>query len=78
MNLSTVKWAQWDKTQPIRHKAGYFGDVPQANVLAWCRKTKPNTTKVHIHQSKGMYHNTKYTQKLTPGLVASYDIQPEI
>ena len=36
-------------------------------------KTKPNTTKAHIHQSKEMHCNTK---KLKPGLVASYDIQP--
>jgi len=31
---------------------GHFGDVPQANLLAWYGKTKPNTTKAHIHQSK--------------------------
>jgi len=37
-------------------------------------KTKPNTTKAHIHQSKEMHCNTK--KKLKPGLVASYDIQP--
>jgi len=27
----------------------------QANLLAWYGKTKPNTTKAHIHQSKD-YH----------------------
>ena len=32
-----------------RHKIGHFGDVPQANLLAWYGKTKPNTTKAHIH-----------------------------
>jgi len=37
-------------------------------------KTKPNTTKARIHQSKEMYYNTK---KLKPGLVAFYDIQPK-
>jgi len=42
--------------------------------LEW--KTKPNTTKAHIHQSKEMYYNTAQTQKLKPGLVTSYDIQP--
>jgi len=31
----------------------------RSNVLAWYGKTKPNTTKVHIHQSKEMYYNTK-------------------
>jgi len=45
--------------RPTRHKIGHFGDVPQANLLAWYRKTKPNTTKAHIHQSKEMYYNTK-------------------
>jgi len=40
-------------------------------------KTKPNTTKACIHQSKEMYYNTKIiTQKLKPGLVAFYDIRP--
>jgi len=56
-----------------KNKRGHFGDVPQANPLAWYEETKPNTTKAHIHQSKEMYHNTK---KLKPGLVASYDIRP--
>jgi len=36
-------------------------------------KTKPNTTKERIHQSKAMYYNTK---KLKPSLVAFYDNQP--
>jgi len=27
---------------------------PQANILAWYGKTKPNTTKARIHQSKGV------------------------
>jgi len=49
-----------DKTQlvkvlcPTQHKTGHFGDVPQANLLAWYGKTKPNTTKACIHQSKEM------------------------
>jgi len=34
---------------------GRFGDVPQANLLVWYGKTKPNTRKAHIHQSKEMY-----------------------
>jgi len=57
---------------PIRHKIGYFGDISQANLLTWY--AKPNTTKAHIHKPKEMYNNTKYTKKLKPGLVASYDI----
>jgi len=40
-------------------------------------KTKPNTTKGLIRQSKEIYYKTKYTQKkLKPGLVAFYDIRP--
>jgi len=59
-----------------QHKIGHFRDVPQANLLTWYGKTKPNTTKAHIHQSKEMY-DTKLTQeKLKTGLVASYDIRP--
>ena len=58
---------------PTRHKIGHFGDIPPANLLAWYGKTKPNTTKAHIHQSKQMYYNTK---KLKPGLVTSYNIWP--
>jgi len=38
-------------------------------------KTKPNTTKARIHQSNETCYNTKLTQKLKPGLVASYDIR---
>jgi len=43
---------------PTRYKTGHFGYVPQANLLGWYGKTKHNTTKAHIHQSKEMY-NTK-------------------
>jgi len=40
-------------------------------------KSKPDTTKARIHQSKEIYYNTKQTQKkLKPGLVAFYDIRP--
>jgi len=38
---------------------GHFQDVPQANLLAWYGKTKPNATKERIHQSKEMHYNTK-------------------
>ena len=62
--------------RPARHKISHFGDVPQANLLAWYGRTNPDTTKAHIHQSKEMYCNTKYTQKLKPGFVASYYIRP--
>jgi len=51
-----------DLVQVLRHtqhKICHFGDVPQANLLASYGKTKPNTTKAHIHQSKEMHNNTK-------------------
>jgi len=40
-----------------QHKIDYFKNVPQANLLAWYVKTKPNTTKAHIHQE--MHYITK-------------------
>ena len=40
-----------------------------------CKKTKPNTTKAHIYQSK-CTTTQNYHKKLTRGLVASYDIRP--
>jgi len=49
----------WFYIRPTRHKIGHFGDDPQAKRWAWYGKTKPNTTKAHIHQSKEMYYNTK-------------------
>jgi len=45
--------------RPTQHKTGNFGYVPQANLLAWYGKIKPNTTKARIRQSKEMYYNTK-------------------
>jgi len=42
----------------MNNHVGHFGDVPQANLLASYGKTKTNTTKAHIHQSKEMYYNT--------------------
>jgi len=44
--------------RPTQHKIGHFGDIPQANLLDWHGKTKPNTRKAHIHQSKEIYNNT--------------------
>jgi len=43
-----------------QHKIGHFGNVSssQSLGLVW-KKTKPNTTKAHIHQSKEMYYNRK-------------------
>jgi len=51
-----LSWIDWVKVLcPTQHKIGYFRDVPQANLFAWYGKTKPNTTKARIHQSKQMY-----------------------
>jgi len=45
-----------------RHKINHFGNVPQANLLVWCEKTKPNITKADIHhhtqQSYGPFSGT--------------------
>jgi len=62
MSFSLIDWVK--VLSPIRQKIGHFGDVPQANLLVPSQslgygKTKPNTTKAHIHQSKEMYYNTK-------------------
>jgi len=37
--------------RPTRHKVGHFRDVPQANLLAWCGKSKPSSTKAHTKRS---------------------------
>jgi len=58
-----------------RHKTDHFEDVPQANRSEWYGKTKPNTTKAHIHQSKNVLQNKINAEKLKPGLDASYDIR---
>jgi len=52
-------WLQVNVLCPTQQKIGHFGNVPQANLLAWYGKTKPNTTKAHIHGSKEMYYDTK-------------------
>jgi len=60
MQIIAAGLLDWAKVLcPIRHRIGHFGDVPQANLLAWYRKTKPDTTKGRIHQSKQVYYNTK-------------------
>jgi len=45
-------WLLAKVLRPTQHNIGHFGDVPHANLLDWYRKTKPNTTKAHIYQSK--------------------------
>jgi len=57
LNPLLIDWVE--ASRHTQHKIGHFGDVPQANLLAWHGKTKPNTTKAHNPQSKQMYYNTK-------------------
>jgi len=67
----------WVKVlRSTRHKVGHFGHVPQANLLAWYGKAKSNKTKAHISLIKRNVVQHKVTEKLKPGLVASYDIWP--
>jgi len=60
---------------PTRHKIGHFGDVPQANLLAWYGKTKTNNKSTHSSIKRNVQQQNKH-KKLKPGLVASYDIRP--
>jgi len=47
---------------PLDTKIGHFGGFPQESLgLVW--KTRPNTTKALIHQSKEMYSSPKKPQK---------------
>jgi len=43
---------------------GHFRDVTKANLLAWYGKTKPDTTKPGIYQSKEMYTVSQKTSHL--------------
>jgi len=77
--VNTSQTAQWlidwvVVLRPTRHKTGHFGDVPQANLLARYGKTKNNTTKAHIHQSRNCTTTQNKHRKLKPSLVASSDI----
>jgi len=52
-------WLLVKVLRPTRHKIGNFGDVPQANLLAWYeKKTKPNTT-----QRKRTFTNKRNVQQ---------------
>ena len=75
--IPTLYWVLWVKVlRPTRQKIGHFGHVPEANLLAWNGKTKPNTTKAQIHQSKECTTTQNKHKKLKPGLVASHNIWP--
>jgi len=55
--VSTGYWLRF--YVPLNTKWGISEMFPQASLLAWYGKTKHNTTKAHIHQSKEMYNYTK-------------------
>jgi len=60
---------------PTRHKTGHFGDVFRSQSLGsvWKKKTKPNTTKARIHQSKEMYYDKIYHVKKQSGSACCRD-----
>jgi len=58
----------------FRHITGHFGDVPQADLSAWNRKTKPNTTKEHIHQWKEMYNTKQVRQQVCKTKITPYGL----
>ena len=49
---------------------------PQANLLAWYGKTKPNTKSMHSPIRRNELQHKINTKKLKPSLVAFYDIRP--
>ena len=53
-----IEWVVF--LRPPQHKIGYFGYVSRKPIF-WLgmEKTKPNTTKARIQQSKEIYYNTK-------------------
>jgi len=57
--------------RPTRHKINHFGHAPQDNLLAWYGKTKRNTTKTLIYQSKEMYNKTKLECGPMPNLMVA-------
>jgi len=42
-----------------RHKIGYFGHVPQVNLLAWYGKTKPNIKSTHSPIKRNVLQHKK-------------------
>jgi len=65
--ITKVTWLLLDRLidwvvflRPTRHKTHHFGDVsPSQSLGSEWKKTKPNSTKSRIRQSKEMYCNTK-------------------
>ena len=52
-------WMSCGFTSHSTQNRSFQRRFPQANLLAWYGKTKPNTTKAHIHQSEEMHYNIK-------------------
>jgi len=72
-----VHWVKVKVFTPIQHKIGHFGDIPEANLLAWYGKKQNLTQQKHTftNQKKCTTTENKH-KKLKPGLAASYDIWP--
>ena len=62
-------------TSHLTQNRSYWTCSPSQS-FGWYGKTKPNTTKAHIHQSKNVVQHKMNTKKLKPGLVAFCDIRP--
>jgi len=65
INIPAGHEIDWVKVlHPTWHNTGHFGDVPQANLLAWYGTTKPNTTK-HTFTNQKKYTTTQNKHKTT-------------
>jgi len=75
--MKTTELIDWVVVlHPTWQKMGHFGDVPQANLLAWYGKTKPNNKSTHSPIKRNVRQNKINTKKLKPGIVSSYDTRP--
>jgi len=60
----------------MSHSKGHFGDIPQANLMAWYGKLNLTQLRHTFTNQKKCTTTQNKHQKLKPGLVASYDIWP--
>jgi len=76
-----LHWRLWLWVKVLRltrHKIYHFEDVLFSQSLSWYCDEEINLTQqkqTFIRNGK-KYRNAKWTQKLKPGLVASYDLRP--
>jgi len=62
----TTAWLSCGFTSHSTQNRSFWRHFPKPIFWLGMKKTKPDTTKAHIHQSKEMYYNTKWTQKTKP------------